>query len=342
MATKKISELDAITKLTAGTIVVVEGGATKKYALPMVIQTHPAAGSSTAGEGNTAIGYGSGSSLNALSTNNTFIGGRAGEDNTDGLQNTFIGSSAGANNTTGNQNTYVGQGAGFDNVNSSTNVGIGYHAGKGIIGNSGTGDNTCIGAAAGNAAAGSTAMTNVFIGKSCAGNAKLTSGYSNVAVGYNAALNMTSGNTNVFVGTGAAFSLTTGSSNVMVGKYAAGYTATSANATTTGAQNVFIGEEAGGASTGQTSNAIAIGYRALVTASNTAVIGNSSITDVYLGSEAANAILHTKQLRIPALNTAPANAGDTGVLGEIRFAADAIYVCTATNTWLKVAIATWS
>jgi len=39
--------------------------------------------------------------------------------------------------------------------------------------------------------------------------------------------------------------------------------------------------------------------------------------------------------------TVPANAGDTGTVGEIRVDADHIYVCTASNTWKRVAIATW-
>jgi len=41
------------------------------------------------------------------------------------------------------------------------------------------------------------------------------------------------------------------------------------------------------------------------------------------------------------LNTAPANAGDTGTKGEIRIDATHIYVCVATNTWKRAAIVTW-
>lgn len=44
---------------------------------------------------------------------------------------------------------------------------------------------------------------------------------------------------------------------------------------------------------------------------------------------------------VSALNTAPANAADTGTAGEIRFTAAHIYLCTATDTWKRVAIATW-
>jgi len=49
----------------------------------------------------------------------------------------------------------------------------------------------------------------------------------------------------------------------------------------------------------------------------------------------------TGQMDITALNTAPASAGATGTLGEIRYTADHIYVCTATNTWKRTAISTW-
>jgi hypothetical protein len=45
--------------------------------------------------------------------------------------------------------------------------------------------------------------------------------------------------------------------------------------------------------------------------------------------------------RLAALQTAPASAGATGTLGEIRIDANHIYVCTASNTWKRVAIATW-
>ena len=39
--------------------------------------------------------------------------------------------------------------------------------------------------------------------------------------------------------------------------------------------------------------------------------------------------------------TAPASASATGVTGSVRWDADYIYICTATNTWKRVAIATW-
>jgi len=54
----------------------------------------------------------------------------------------------------------------------------------------------------------------------------------------------------------------------------------------------------------------------------------------------AGAVTST-QFKLSALNTAPANASDTGTLGEIRIVDGYIYICTATNTWKRVAVATW-
>lgn len=54
-----------------------------------------------------------------------------------------------------------------------------------------------------------------------------------------------------------------------------------------------------------------------------------------------NGNVKATQFRISALNTAPASATDTGTLGEVRITATYIYVCTATNTWVRTALATW-
>lgn len=47
------------------------------------------------------------------------------------------------------------------------------------------------------------------------------------------------------------------------------------------------------------------------------------------------------QLKVNNLNTAPASSTDTGVTGEIRVTAGFIYVCTATNTWVRTALTTF-
>lgn len=50
--------------------------------------------------------------------------------------------------------------------------------------------------------------------------------------------------------------------------------------------------------------------------------------------------VNSDYLRLTTAKT-PANASDTGDQGQIAWDADYIYVCTATNTWKRVAIATW-
>lgn len=47
------------------------------------------------------------------------------------------------------------------------------------------------------------------------------------------------------------------------------------------------------------------------------------------------------QYKLSALNTAPSSSTDTGELGEIRITAGYIYVCIATNTWVRTALTTW-
>jgi len=49
----------------------------------------------------------------------------------------------------------------------------------------------------------------------------------------------------------------------------------------------------------------------------------------------------TTQYRLSAMNTAPASATDTGIAGEVRITPDYIYVCPATDTWVRAALATW-
>ena len=49
----------------------------------------------------------------------------------------------------------------------------------------------------------------------------------------------------------------------------------------------------------------------------------------------------SKEYSVKALNSAPSSATDTGVTGEIKFTSDAIYVCTATNTWKRADIVTF-
>ena len=72
--------------------------------------------------------------------------------------------------------------------------------------------------------------------------------------------------------------------------------------------------------------------------------GNLGVNDemsVDSSGVTANTAVTSATFNVSALETAPASASATGVAGDIRFATDAIYVCTATNTWKKVDIATF-
>jgi len=71
-----------------------------------------------------------------------------------------------------------------------------------------------------------------------------------------------------------------------------------------------------------------------------------ALNDLLLGtdSDSANA---TKNFTVESLkdfiisSTVPANASDTGTAGMLAYDADYLYVCVATDTWKRVAIATW-
>lgn len=68
--------------------------------------------------------------------------------------------------------------------------------------------------------------------------------------------------------------------------------------------------------------------------------GSAGVVDVTNGSS-GHAPIRPSQYLLSALNTAPSSASDTGTLGEIRVTATYIYVCTATNTWVRAALASW-
>lgn len=55
---------------------------------------------------------------------------------------------------------------------------------------------------------------------------------------------------------------------------------------------------------------------------------NDNFTELYGLAQSASA-------------SAPATASSTGTAGDIAYDSGFLYVCTATNTWKRVAIATW-
>ena len=67
----------------------------------------------------------------------------------------------------------------------------------------------------------------------------------------------------------------------------------------------------------------------------------NNTTDLGTSTAKYKDIYYDGILQSGTLNIAPASATATGTTGEIRFTADYIYVCVATNTWKRTAISTW-
>jgi hypothetical protein len=277
------------------------------------------------GGGNTAVG--SGALQNTTTAiQNTAVGWQVLISNTTG-QNTAVGAQAEANNTTGTQNTAVGLSALQNNVTSNGNTAVGYNS---LTLNTAA-NNTAIG--------GSTLNSNV-------------SGTAEVAVGQNA-LTAATGSNNTAIGQAALQQTTTGTDNTVLG-FNAGQGQIFSDGNTTGTFNTWIGEQTGTNTTSQLTNTFALGYQAWAQASNTGTLGNSSVTDVYLGGTSGSAIAHcsnclpstpvTVTIALPSHITGA--AGATGCqtnngfvcntqFGRIFLTADAIFTTgvVATLSW---------
>jgi hypothetical protein len=232
-----------------------------------------------------------------------------------GKYNTAVGRWAMVNNTTGEQNSAYGVDALYTNTSGFGNVALGSHA---MVYNT-TGSN------------------NVGIGiQTLEGDPAGGTGSFNTAVGAQALSNFTSAGLNVAMGANAGLGITTGSNNVFVGSNS-GITDTPANKSITGNVNTYVGYGTGPAVAGGTiSNSTAIGNGALVDRNNSAFIGNSSVTYAQLGS-----VFQADATGIRFSSAAPASATAVGIAGTVTWDSSYIYVCVATNTWKRVAIATW-
>jgi hypothetical protein len=65
---------------------------------------------------------------------------------------------------------------------------------------------------------------------------------------------------------------------------------------------------------------------------------NNSVLKYKLATDGS---VTSTQFKLSTLNTAPTSATDAGVVGEVRITSTYIYVCTATNTWVRTALTTW-
>lgn len=119
--------------------------------------------------------------------------------------------------------------------------------------------------------------------------------------------------------------------------WAAARIAMYAAGTRTGVGNVTIGAVAGGAV--PVPDLVIVGSNIFV-APLAFFVGDGSFW-WRTGSFKVDVPVLATQYKLSALNTAPASAAATGTLGEIRVTATAIYICTATDTWVKADLATW-
>jgi hypothetical protein len=117
------------------------------------------------------VGKSAGNSLIAPSSNNTFVGFRAGIACTSTGANTLIGKSAGEALTTGPSNTFIGSNAAINATTAIGNIAIGESAGSGLT----------------------TGVNNVFIGNSIATTPNIT-GFGNIVIGSGGGINPSAAN----------------------------------------------------------------------------------------------------------------------------------------------------
>src|SRR3989344_4391578 len=209
------------------------------------------------------VGNGAGNSTTA--SNNTAVGYKSLYTNTSATPNNAVGAYALYSNTTGTFNLGFGDSALYSNTTAAGNLAIGSYSMRKTTSGS---NNTSVGgktmyantSGAGNAAFGWAALTSN------------TTGANSAAYGYQSLFYNTTGNNNSAIGFKALFNNTTGSDNTALG-INTGLT------NTTGSYNTFAGEyaDAGG---NNYQNATALGYGAVVSASNKIRIGNAFVTEI--------------------------------------------------------------
>ncbi len=193
-----------------------------------------------------------------------------------GTASVFGGPLAGISTTTGSGNTFFGYSAGRFNTTASNNSFFGREAGSLSTG----GDNTFFGAFTGSS--NTTGNRNSFFGRSSG--SENTTGNDNSFFGFRAGFS-NAGVSNALFGSGSGEANTSGSSNTFFGF-------NSGSLNTTGNANVFVGGNAGNANVTGNANTVvgwnadvgtpnltfatAIGAGAVVTESNTLVLGRTS------------------------------------------------------------------
>lgn len=294
-------------------------------------------GSGTAIE-NIMVGQGGTLSKNTTGDYNTAMGYECMVENTTGSNNTAYGEWALRSNKTGTNNTGVGVNVLTANINGTGNSAVGLNS---MLKNEGGGNNTAVGIQA--------LRDNVGV-FTLQGN-----GWNNTAVGNSALITNISGTGNVGIGAAALSQNTTGHYNIGIGYLAgsgvkgggniiiasAGMVA-GGGGITTGNNNVIIAPNNGnttGVTTGSGNVILGKVNNLSPTLENNIVISNG-VGNIKAQNDGTN-WKFTGQINKTSLDTAPTSSTDTGILGELRITTNYIYVCTATNSWVRTALTTW-
>jgi hypothetical protein len=193
----------------------------------------------------------------------------------DGGNSVFVGDEAGLNDdASNNRNVGVGRQALHSNTTGANNSAVGYAA---LLNNTTGNINT---------ANGYEALRSNTTGSSNTANGYLalysnTTGDANTANGYGALRSNTTGSSNTANGGSALYNNTTGSNNIAVGRNAGTYITGGVGFNTVTDNSVFLGQNTKALADSQT-NQIVIGYDTTGLGSNTAILGNSSITTTRL------------------------------------------------------------
>ena len=242
---------------------------------------------------NTFVGSNAGDS-NTTASFNAFFGANAGRENTEGAGNSFAGGNAGRTNTTGSGNSFFGGSSGFANTAGQDNSFFGFNSGvANTLGNG----NSFFGSIAGQA--NTTGAQNSFFGLN-AGTSNAT-GNNNSFFGASAGLFSTLGFFNSFVGSSSGLSNTTGGLNSFFGVNAG-------QLNTTGSNNTALGAYAD-VGTGNLTNATAIGAGAIVSQSNSVVLGSNA--NVGIGVSSPLFKMHVRDSQNAGLRVQTDAAGGT-------------------------------
>jgi hypothetical protein len=77
---------------------------------------------------------------------------------------------------------------------------------------------------------------------------------------------------------------------------------------------------------------------------NSSPLNDDALTQVLVRNASTGQIKYRSAssfTSVCSLKAAPASASDTGTAGEIRWTTSFVYLCIATNTWVRVALLTW-